>query len=906
MKICVEGGIKIPKKKKIRVLIFKRKRTMKNRVRIVAVTQVILLLLVSFVFVRTTSSLTWNIEIIDPKIPGDVSIAVDDNNNPHIAYVEHEISGDRDLKYAVKNGMGWSFEIVESEGLSYFNSHIAVDSNGNPHISYDKSNILKYATKSGGTWVNETISSKAGTSSITISASDVPHVSYFWYNLTSDTRELKYAVKNGIVWNIETVEPYIDKLSIGDTGCTMKLDSNGDPHISYVANFTIKYATKSGGSWSIETLGSEASNDYTSIALDASDIPHIGYWNESNWDLKYAVKVGASWTIETVESLGNHGEISLAIDSSGNTRIGYTDRANYFVKYAVRNGSLWVIDIVDGGSSSSMALDANDTPHFSYSASILKYATWIPDLEVTIDDIVFNPQSPVSNGTPVLINATIHNIGNAVANNVIVRFYDGDPGLPLGSGPGVPINGDQIITLIAAGDFGFAEVQWDATPSGNHTIYVVADPSNSIFEYNEGNNIANKMISVVKLPEPPAPELFIEVVDDSGVPDGKGSNILLSWIPKPSSMITHYLIYRSENQTDFDFSTPWVDTNNMLANGVDPVDKLVNPGRLSWNHTGAADPNDDINYSQQWYYCIRAVNTLGETSYTSRTVGKWTKEFTPEGVSTFSLPLEPLETMNKTADYYLVDMNANYIKWMDPTTRTWNKHGDGGVNDTQLEVGKGYEVKFAFPVRYTFSGMPGSMVKYKTNSTVGFYGIEAQSLFASVDPITEDVTLNWSKPTSVTFGEDQYYVYNSTTRDGFYGIKGVDYKLLAKLPIGTETVVHPQAARAGTQLYYMVIPVNKSNVEGASTYTIGIWTEDYLSGYDTLGIPLRQSFIETVDWYCDNIPDTVGMNYFVNSQQRWSWHSKIMPKDAFDPVMIMAEGYQISTSNTTKFTFIGR
>ena len=300
----MEGGFKIHEKRKIRGIIFKRKKSMKNAVRIVAVTQVILLLLVSFVFVRTTSSppLTWNIEIVDPKFAGHNSIAVDGNNNPHIAYVELK-SGDQDLKYAVKSGMGWSLEIVDSEGKFYSMPSIAVDSNGNPHISYSKSVTIKYATKIGPIWLNETISTSAFVSSITTDANDVPHVSYFWDNSTSEMRELKYAVKSGIGWIIETVDPYIDELSTGEGGVSIKLDSNGEPHIGYLANFTVKYATKSGGSWSIETLDTGAYNVHTSIALDAGDNPHIGYWNESNWDLKYAVKVGASWTMETVESL---------------------------------------------------------------------------------------------------------------------------------------------------------------------------------------------------------------------------------------------------------------------------------------------------------------------------------------------------------------------------------------------------------------------------------------------------------------------------------------------------------------------------------------------------------------------------------------------------------------------------
>jgi hypothetical protein len=75
--------------------------------------------------------------------------------------------------------------------------------------------------------------------------------------------------------------------------------------------------------------------------------------------------------------------------------------------------------------------------------------------------------------------------------------------------------------------------------------------------------------------------------------------------------------------------------------------------------------------------------------------------------------------------------------------------------------------------------------------------------------------------------------------------------------------------------------------------------------YDTFGIPLKQSNYQTADWYCDKIPDTVGINYYIYSEQRWCWHSKRMPAGAYDPTLVMTEGYQISTLNATKFTFIG-
>ncbi len=396
-------------------------------------------------------------------------------------------------------------------------------------------------------------------------------------------------------------------------------------------------------------------------------------------------------------------------------------------------------------------------------------------------------------------------------------------------------------------------------------------------------------------PAPFPPKLYIDILPNK-------DDINLFWDEPLSPGTDHYLIYKATNPTGFDFSTPWVNTSSDI-DLLDPSSTQW-PDRRTWNHTGAADPLDLVEYAEQWYYCIRSVNPVGDRSYTSRTVGKWTREFTLGGVSTFSLPLEPLAIMNTSADYYLIDMNADYIKWMDPGLHVWNKHGDGGVNDTQLDVGKGYEVKFGSPAKFTFMGMPGAMTRYNSGSYLGFdYNAEARDLDASVNPATGDITLTWSAPSNP--GTVQYHVYYSTTRDGFHGTRGVDYTLLAALPVGTLTTIHFGAALPDTQYYYMVIPLNATDAEGATTYSIGVWTSGYLAQYDTLGIPLILDSYQTADWYCD-IGNVVGINYFIDSSQRWLWHSTRMPQGAFDPTLMMTEGYQISTTPAgTKYSFVG-
>jgi hypothetical protein len=259
--------------------------------------------------------------------------------------------------------------------------------------------------------------------------------------------------------------------------------------------------------------------------------------------------------------------------------------------------------------------------------------------------------------------------------------------------------------------------------------------------------------------------------------------------------------------------------------------------------------------------------------------------------------------MDKNTDFYLEDMNARYIKWMDPSSHKWMKHGEGEINNALLEVGSGYEVAFDSATTYTFLGMPGAMIRYTTHWFLGFdYASGAKSLVASVNPVTGDVTLNWDEPLARD-PNGGYYVLYSTTRDGFS--EGSTTLLSFVSASSPRIAVHFGATSSPSQYFYMVVPVNESGYEGASTYSVAVITSGYDAEYDTLGIPVVQGADQTVDWYCSEIEDVVGINFLADSNGRWSWHSERMEKGAYDPEIVMTVGYQISTNTQTKYTFIG-
>jgi len=109
-----------------------------------------------------------------------------------------------------------------------------------------------------------------------------------------------------------------------------------------------------------------------------------------------------------------------------------------------------------------------------------------PDLMLNASDISFSDDNP-NPGENITINATIHNIGEADANNASILFYDEEPA----SGE---LIGEDVVNVTANGTAN-ASVSWTALP-GVHEIHVLISPYNEFLEENYTNNIANNSIAV--------------------------------------------------------------------------------------------------------------------------------------------------------------------------------------------------------------------------------------------------------------------------------------------------------------------------------------------------------------------------------------------------------------------------
>lgn len=305
------------------------------------------------------------------------SIAVDSNRRPHISYYDAD---NRDLKYARWTGSGWDIDRVDSTGTVGKYSSIALDSDNDPYIAYYNDTIdgLRFASKSSGSWNKETIEQfreetglyPGSYTSLAVSSSGRPYISYYEYDINLDEGYLKYATLTSGSW----VKEYVDKSAGDNVGwyTSIALNDDGNPGISYydAERQNLKYARRSGGSWSRETVASSDNTGiYTSLVYD-SNSPRIAYYDVTAGALNYVSWSNSRWNFTTVASSREVGlSTSLALDNADAPHISYFNDSTDDLKLASWQGLSWQISELDlnaAGSYNAIALTAAGEPRIAY------------------------------------------------------------------------------------------------------------------------------------------------------------------------------------------------------------------------------------------------------------------------------------------------------------------------------------------------------------------------------------------------------------------------------------------------------------------------------------------------------------------------------------------------------------
>lgn len=238
-------------------------------------------------FTAQKAASTWIIQnLVDSVGGGSLSMDLDSNDRPHLAYCSQNLSTlELELWHMYWSGSQWITDLVDAG--CWYSISLRLDSENHARISYynDKGD-LNYAQWTGREWSFDTIDTALGTGSwndMALDSADRPHVVY----LDKTTWTLMYAMWNGLAWEIQVV----DQSLLFEDPISIAIDSSDRPHIAYTwytyndnqLESKLRYAFWTGQNWSIWDVNQ---GDSPSLALDANDQPHIVY--RLLGDLKYA------------------------------------------------------------------------------------------------------------------------------------------------------------------------------------------------------------------------------------------------------------------------------------------------------------------------------------------------------------------------------------------------------------------------------------------------------------------------------------------------------------------------------------------------------------------------------------------------------------------------------------------
>lgn len=319
----------------------------------------------------TTAATVWRSDIADEAtITGEYkgifpAIALDNSGNPHIVHYQ---APDGELRYTWWDGAQWTTQVV-ADGLFDSSENpgsmdLAVDDDGNAHIAYVDivSHTLQYASSSGGSWNSQTIDSASECVSIEVDDSGNPHVGY----CDNIDTILKYAFLAGSSWITQTVDPENQTLD----PASMTLDSQGQPIFGYLVynalgpTVELRFASWTGASWDIQVVDTVTSPGVSSldIAIDSNDNPYIYY--APSPDVKLVRWDGANWTTEYIASIGNlyQYENPIVLDSLDQPHVLYMNTNGG--QYARKEDGIWITEPLPvPGGLFDMAVDGNDDLH---------------------------------------------------------------------------------------------------------------------------------------------------------------------------------------------------------------------------------------------------------------------------------------------------------------------------------------------------------------------------------------------------------------------------------------------------------------------------------------------------------------------------------------------------------------
>jgi hypothetical protein len=258
----------------------------------------------------------------------------------------------------------WKVEKVDSSGAGKYSS-LKVDKNGNVHVAYvvEPSQELKYAfwDHSLKRWFPMTVAQGASFCSLVLDSKQHPHISYADFGTTSGAR-LRHAYWDGESWKIQTIPLNSDVVAYYTS---IVLDASDNPHITFYEyrgakgtdiSVRLRLVTWTGTNWEVRTLdGDNQSGKFNAMAIDSHGRLHVAYANVNalTGGMRYAFNDQQSWKIEVFDGREqNDGMLvgysaAIALDKEENPHITYVNYSSPALKYAVRKNGKWSVQTID-------------------------------------------------------------------------------------------------------------------------------------------------------------------------------------------------------------------------------------------------------------------------------------------------------------------------------------------------------------------------------------------------------------------------------------------------------------------------------------------------------------------------------------------------------------------------------
>ena len=402
------------------------------------------------------------------------------------------------------------------------------------------------------------------------------------------------------------------------------------------------------GSDNNDIIDNNVSDNYYGIYLDYYSRYSSNYGSNNNDIIDNDVSDNA-YGIYLYSYCDNNRIYHNNIIDNGKQAYNYGVWANSWNESYPIGGNYWSDHICTGNPSNGSQPYIIDSNYYGSNKDWYPFEDpdgWVikkPDLTISSSDISFIPASPIE-GEQVSITATIHNIGNADASNVVVQFFDGDPI------NGIQIGENKTITSIAFGKTETVQVAWDTTgKAGSHDIYVRIDPENNIDESNENNNQAFKYI-IVRENKPPiasftyTPENpFVNqtiTFDASSSYDPDGTIVSYEWDFDDGNTATGKIVNHVYSSADEYTVTLTVTDNSSAKNSTSKVVTVIpeveffdtGPGTypsIFGTHKGTIKPNKTI--IAEKLYTYPCEGTGGHTEYALICNSTWCAEAKWEG-----------------------------------------------------------------------------------------------------------------------------------------------------------------------------------------------------------------------------------------------------------------------------------